>query len=117
MRLRVEATAASHRLAGEGPDVVLVNRFLEHLSVRNFAAATRRAYAYDLLIFSRFCVQRDLSVEGVDADGCVRLPRLAAGSAAAGRRRPPAHGGAAAGVPGRGAGVDEPADCGAARVV
>ena len=45
MRLRVEATAASHRLAGEGPDVVLVNRFLEHLSVRNFAAATRRAYA------------------------------------------------------------------------
>jgi integrase/recombinase XerC len=33
--------------------------------VRNFAAATRRAYAYDLLIFSRFCVQRDLSVEGL----------------------------------------------------
>jgi site-specific recombinase XerD len=62
MRLRVEATAAGHRLAGDGPDVGLVNRFLEHLSARNFAAATRRAYAFDLLIFARFCADGGLSV-------------------------------------------------------
>jgi integrase/recombinase XerC len=53
MRLRVEATAAGHRLAGDGVDIAVVNRFLEHLSVRNFAVATRRAYAYDLLVFAR----------------------------------------------------------------
>ena len=57
MRLRVEATEAGHRLAGDGLDVGLVNRFLEHLSARNFAVATRRAYAYDLLIFARFCAR------------------------------------------------------------
>jgi len=39
MRLRVEATAAGHRLAGDGVDVALMDRFLEHLSARNFAAA------------------------------------------------------------------------------
>jgi site-specific recombinase XerD len=65
MRLRVEATETGRRLAGAGVDVELMNRFLEHLSVRNFAAATGRAYAYDMLIFSRFCVQRDLSLEGL----------------------------------------------------
>ena len=62
MRLRVERTDDGHRLAGEGVDVELVNRFLGHLSTRNFAAATRRAYAFDLLIFGRFCAERGLSV-------------------------------------------------------
>lgn len=62
MRLRVEQTEAGHRLAGDGVDVELVNRFLAHLSVRNFATATRRAYAYDLLIFGRFCAERGLSL-------------------------------------------------------
>jgi site-specific recombinase XerD len=62
MRLRVEATAAGHRLAGGGVDIAVVNRFLEHLSARNFAVATRRAYAYDLLVFARFCTERGLSV-------------------------------------------------------
>ncbi len=45
MRLQVEGTADGARLVGDGDDVGLVNRFLEHLTVRNFAAATRRAYA------------------------------------------------------------------------
>jgi len=65
MRLRVERTETGHRLAGDGVDVELVNRFLEHLSVRNFAAATRRAYGYDLLVFGRFCAERDLSLQGL----------------------------------------------------
>jgi integrase/recombinase XerC len=67
MRLRVEATEAGCRLAGDGLDVALVNRFLEHLSARNFAVATRRAYAYDLLIFARFCAERGLSVATLTA--------------------------------------------------
>lgn len=62
MRLGVHATETGHRLVGDGVDVELVNRFLEHLSVRNFASATRRAYAYDLLNFGRFCAERGLSV-------------------------------------------------------
>ena len=45
MRLQVEATKAGHRLVGDGVDVELINRFLKHLSTRNFAVATGRAYA------------------------------------------------------------------------
>src|SRR5215207_8443442 len=62
MRLQVEATETGHRLVGDGVDVELINRFLKHLSTRNFAVATGRAYAYDLLIFGRFCAERWLSV-------------------------------------------------------
>ncbi len=62
MRLQVESTEAGHQLVGDGVDVELINRFLKHLSTRNFATATRRAYAYDLLIFSRFCAERGLSI-------------------------------------------------------
>jgi hypothetical protein len=40
MGLGVEATTDGHRLVGPGGDVVLVNRFLAHLSVHNLAAAT-----------------------------------------------------------------------------
>jgi integrase/recombinase XerC len=54
MRFRVEAAAGGHLLVGPGGDVELANRFLDHLTGRNFAAATRRAYAYDLLSFLRF---------------------------------------------------------------
>lgn len=62
MALRVVGTEAGHRLEGDGGDVVLANRFLDHLVVRGFAAATVRAYAFDLLSFLRFCDQRRLGV-------------------------------------------------------
>jgi len=39
---------------GQRDDVAMVNRFLAHLKGRNFARATRRAYAYDVLNFLRF---------------------------------------------------------------
>ena len=65
MGLRVEACADGHRLVGAGGDVELVNRFLAHLAARNFAPATRRAYAYDLLSFLRFCVETGLSLAEV----------------------------------------------------
>jgi len=67
MDLCVVADNDGHRLAGDGVDVALVNQFLEHLSTRNFAAATRRAYAYDLLCFERFCAERGLSVTALSA--------------------------------------------------
>ena len=65
MGLRVEAAAGGHRLVGSGGDVELVNRFLAHLSVRNLSAATRRAYAFDLLSFLRFCEETGLTLAGV----------------------------------------------------
>lgn len=65
MELRVARVAEGHRLAGAGADVELVNRFLGHLVSRNFAAATQRAYAYDLLILLRFCAQRRLGLADV----------------------------------------------------
>jgi hypothetical protein len=65
MELRVEADADGHRMVGAGGDVELVNRFLAHLVDRNFALATRRAYAYDLLSFLRFCDETGLALAGV----------------------------------------------------
>ena len=40
--------------SGQRDDVAMVNGFLAHLKGRNFARATRRAYAYDVLNFLRF---------------------------------------------------------------
>ncbi len=50
------------RLEGAWPHVAAVNRFLAHLEARNFARATVRAYAYDVLNFSRFCLERGLAL-------------------------------------------------------
>jgi site-specific recombinase XerD len=41
------------------------NRFLDHLVGRAFAAATVRAYAYDVLSFARFCQARGLRLADV----------------------------------------------------
>jgi len=46
-------------------DVAVVNRFLAHLYGRNFARATRRAYAYDLLNFLRFLAGRGIGLAEV----------------------------------------------------
>ena len=54
MSVRVVFDDGVHLLDGAGVEVELANRFLAHLSVRGFAPATRRAYAYDLLNFLRF---------------------------------------------------------------
>src|SRR5215204_2772902 len=62
MTLRVEPAADGHRLVGPGVDVELANRFLAHLAGRNFPAATRRAYAYDVLSFLRFCDEARLAL-------------------------------------------------------
>jgi integrase/recombinase XerC len=46
-------------------DVALANRFLAHLGTRNFAVATRRAYAYDLLNFLRFLAENGARLDVV----------------------------------------------------
>lgn len=77
MGFRVEVVAGGHRLVGPGSDVELANRFLDHLVGRNFAPATLRAYAYDLLNFLRFCEESGLRLTEVvptdvfDYLGCV----------------------------------------------
>ena len=65
MVLQVRHERDGHVLVGSGEDVELANRFLEHLSTRCFAPATRRAYAFDLLSFLRFCTERGLALATV----------------------------------------------------
>lgn len=65
MDLGVEASEGGYALVGGHSDVALVNRFLQYLVVRNFAASTVRAYAYDLLNLLRFLDERGLIVADV----------------------------------------------------
>jgi integrase/recombinase XerC len=53
---------AGWRVEGWWPDAGLANRFLAHLAARAFSPATVRAYAYDLVNFGRFCVERGVSI-------------------------------------------------------
>jgi len=50
------------RLQGSWPDAEVANRFLAHLVARAFSSATIRAYAYDLVNFGRFCVERGVCI-------------------------------------------------------
>lgn len=65
--LGVRQAGGGFELAGAWSDLEAVNTFLRHLVSRNFAVATVRAYAYDVLNFARFCVDRDLTLEAVVA--------------------------------------------------
>jgi len=53
-----------HRLDG-GPIDEIANRYLAHLASRKFSPASVRAYAYDLLNFSRFLAERGATLEDV----------------------------------------------------
>lgn len=63
----VVARAGSHRLEGSWLGVDTANAFLAHLESRVFAPATIRAYAFDLLNFGRFLVERQLGLIDVVA--------------------------------------------------
>ncbi len=65
MDLAVVSDEQGYRLHGPGPEATLVNRFLEHLQARAFSRATVRAYAYDLLNFSRFLQEGGLTLGDV----------------------------------------------------
>lgn len=64
MTASVIGKAGQCRLTGWA-DQDAANRFLDHLAGRGFAAATVRAYAYDVLCFARFCQHRGLRLTDV----------------------------------------------------
>ena len=60
--MRVERQAGGYRLAGDWAGIGAANDFLGHLEARAFAPATVRAYAYDLLNFARFVIERRIAL-------------------------------------------------------
>lgn len=67
MDLKVVLTDTGHRLSGNDPIEELGNRYLTHLEGRRFSPGTVRAYAFDLLNFSRFLIDRQLKLPDVGA--------------------------------------------------
>lgn len=69
MGLRVidagELFVVSGEAAEREADVAVANRFLAHLQARNFARATQRAYAFDVLNFLRFLTEADIGLTEV----------------------------------------------------
>jgi site-specific recombinase XerD len=54
-------------------DFAVVNEFLAYLADRNFSPRTGRAYAYDLLAFTRWLVEADVVLSDVDIDVMLRF--------------------------------------------
>ena len=61
----VARVGETHRLSGSWSGVEKANGFLAHLDARAFSPATVRAYAYDLVNFARFLIERRLRLEAV----------------------------------------------------
>src|ERR1700712_454817 len=51
----------------------LVNEFLGYLADRNYSPRTRRAYAFDLLVFARWLQAEGLPLSDVDTDVLLRF--------------------------------------------
>jgi integrase/recombinase XerC len=67
MVLTVSTREGQHQLVGDWPELEVANAFLDHLRVRGFSPATRRAYAFDLLNFGRFLLQLGRPLHAVSA--------------------------------------------------
>jgi site-specific recombinase XerD len=65
MTVAVRRKDGSHRLHGSWPGVEPANAFLAHLQTRRFAAATVRAYAFDIVSLARFLEERGLVLQDV----------------------------------------------------
>ena len=61
----VRIDGGGYRLDGDGPITEVANRWLAHLEVRCFSPGTVRGYAFDLLNFSRFLVERNIAAVDV----------------------------------------------------
>ncbi|MBN1172030.1 MAG: tyrosine-type recombinase/integrase [Micromonosporaceae bacterium] len=73
-RLRVEEHDGRWRLAGPGSDrFPLVNDYLGYLGDRNYSPRTIRAYAFDLLAFTRWLTDEDITVDAVGTDTLLRF--------------------------------------------
>ena len=55
----------SYRLTGTWTGVDAVNVFLGHLDARAYSPATVKAYAFDLVNFARFLIERDIEITHV----------------------------------------------------
>jgi integrase/recombinase XerC len=64
-RVRVVSSQGIHRLGSNGPVSEAANRFLDHLQVRGFSAATVRAYAFDLANFAAFLDDQSIRLDDV----------------------------------------------------
>src|SRR6266545_4096855 len=69
MMLVARGDGVGWRLEGTWSDAVVANRFLAHLATRGFSSATIRAYAYDLVNFGRFALERRVSVADAAPEG------------------------------------------------
>ena len=93
MTVRVQEGSAGPVLVGDWDGVQDANAFLEHLRARAFAAATVRAYAFDLVNFGRFLLERRLGlgeVAPVDVFGWVSWQGVATPGASPATLRPSA---------------------------
>lgn len=73
-RLRVTDSGDGWVLSGlAASEFELVNDFLGYLSDRNFSPLTRRAYAFDLLAFTRWLDAENISLLDVDVDVLLRF--------------------------------------------
>jgi site-specific recombinase XerD len=72
--LRAVQSGGRWHLDGAGPaDLQVVNEFLGYVADRGYSPRTERAYAFDLLAFTRWLVDQDLTVGGVTTDGLLRF--------------------------------------------
>lgn len=93
MTVSVQEGSAGPVLVGDWDGVQDANAFLEHLRARAFAAATVRAYAFDLVNFGRFLLERRLGlgeVAPVDVFGWVSWQGVATSGASPATLRPSA---------------------------
>lgn len=65
LAVKVEYQTGGHRLTGPWPGAGPANAFLAHLGSRAFSPATVRAYAFDLVNFGRFVIERGLELSDV----------------------------------------------------
>jgi site-specific recombinase XerD len=72
--LRVSGGGERWRLVGDSsaPDLELCNDYLAYLADRNYSPASVRAYAFDLLHFTRWLHTEGLRFEAVDTDALLR---------------------------------------------
>lgn len=72
--LRVEERDGRWWLAGLAADrFTVVNDYLGYLADRNYSPGTIRAYAFDLLAFTRWLVGEDIAVDAVGTDTLLRF--------------------------------------------
>jgi site-specific recombinase XerD len=71
--LRVIGSGGAWRLEGTAAgDCSLVNDYLAYLADRNYSPRTTRAYAFDLLSFSRWLAEDSTGIEKVTTDTLLR---------------------------------------------